>query len=123
MALNRGGSLESTLHHLAENVFRHGRFVKGHAGLGNIGSTNDDLFGSPPGLGFLLAALGDVGMLQIEILLERNQLLLGKIDLVQIVSELAASSIGTAAKVAAAKVAATASIPAPWSGNQTCEYL
>lgn len=81
LTLNRGGFIKSALYDFGQNIFRHGSFVKRHAWLWNTCSLDYDLFGGSPGFSFLIASFGYIGMFQIEILFERNQFLLGEINI------------------------------------------
>jgi hypothetical protein len=123
LGLNRCRSRETALDDLCQNVLGHGSLFKSHDRFRDIIALDDNLLGSSPSIGFLITFFGDIRMLQVEILFKRDELLLGKVNIVESrtkISTLLSSltkatttSVATASaamSTAAATVASTTSV-------------
>ena len=82
LALDWRGLVESLLEHFRQDILRHRCLIEGHAWLWKSIAENNDLFGSPPSLGFCLGSLRHVWMLDIKVFFKGNKILLGKVDLI-----------------------------------------
>mmetsp|Transcript_13639 Transcript_13639/g.38375 ORF Transcript_13639/g.38375 Transcript_13639/m.38375 type:complete len:272 (+) Transcript_13639:2394-3209(+) len=108
LRLNRSWRAEAAFEDLAEDVFRHGCFLKGHARLRNVLSDYHDSLGSSPFGGFLFTTFCHVGVFHVEIFLEGYELFLREINVLQVGSEVSSPS-ATPAAIATASVTTTAS--------------
>ncbi|VEU42549.1 unnamed protein product [Pseudo-nitzschia multistriata] len=113
LRLNRSRGVETTLENLGKDVFRHRCFLEGHARLRNVLSNDHDSLRLSPLGSFFFASFCHVGVFHVKVLLEGHQLFLGKINVLQIGSEVGSAaapavSVATAASVAAATAASVA---------------
>lgn len=118
LRLDGGRRIEPALDDLRQNVLRHGGLLEGQAWLGYVRPVHDDLFGGPPVGRVLVAPSRHVGMLDVKVLFKLDEVRLGKVDVMQVGSEIgappvsAASAHGSAPSVSAAPPSvATAAAP------------
>jgi len=101
---------EAALHDLRQNVLGHRGLLECHDRLRDVVSDDRDLLGCPPRISLGVGALGHIGMLDVKVLLERDQLLLGKVDAAKagphVVATAASCSVSTAPAIAASSAVA-----------------
>lgn len=75
------------------NGIRRRRTFERHHRLGNVIPVYYNVMQGSPGTGFFLASLGDIRVFDVEVLLKRNEFLLGKIYVVEALAKIGASTI------------------------------
>ena len=83
LALDRSGLVESLLHHLAEHVLGHAGLLEREAGLRHALADDCDLLAGSPRVRLAVGPFRHVGVLDVEVLLEGDQLLRREVDLIE----------------------------------------
>mmetsp|Transcript_5749 Transcript_5749/g.11467 ORF Transcript_5749/g.11467 Transcript_5749/m.11467 type:complete len:209 (+) Transcript_5749:92-718(+) len=122
LTLDRSRLVKTTFEDFCQDVFGHGRLFKRHGRLGNSRSTDHNSLARTPSLRFLLRTLGNIRMFNVKVLFKRNQFLLRKINLLQVVAEIRASSSSsvTVTAVSSAANVMPSTISASSIGRRYC---
>ena len=99
LALNGRGRRKPALHNLTQDVFGHTRLLKGHTRLGYPSAHNDNLLRIPPPLRLLFRPLGHIGVLDVKVLLELDELGVREVNVGEIASEAGVGEASGAAEI------------------------